>query len=120
MINVIPHPHRGLMAEAKHEREVADSLEAEKLKDAIFSAVAAYSEFLEQQGVIWDDDADPDDPIPRLKAEALVVYRVLRRALRHHRHHVEKWCLRSRIRERCQPRLRRPRPFRHSTQASGG
>jgi hypothetical protein len=72
MTDVIPHPHRDLMAEAKHEREVADSPEAEKLKDAIVTAVAAYSDFLEQKGVIWDDDADPDD-LPRLKVEGMVI-----------------------------------------------
>jgi hypothetical protein len=40
------------MAEAKREREVADSPEAEDLQDAIFKAVAAYSTFLERNGLI--------------------------------------------------------------------
>ena len=33
--NIVQHPHRDLMAEAKHERSVVDSPEAEKLKGAI-------------------------------------------------------------------------------------
>jgi hypothetical protein len=67
--NIVQHPHRDLMAEAEHERGVADSPEAERLKDAIFKAVNAYSEFLEREGVIWDEKPE----IPRLKAEALVI-----------------------------------------------
>ena len=51
--NIVQHPHRDLMAEAKHERGIVDSPEAEKLKGAIFDAVAAYSDFLEERGVIW-------------------------------------------------------------------
>jgi hypothetical protein len=34
--NIVQHPHRDLMAEAKHERSVVDSPEAEKLKGALF------------------------------------------------------------------------------------
>jgi hypothetical protein len=71
---VIPHPHRDLMAEAKHEREVADSPEAQALQKAIWEAVNAYSEFLERHDVIWEFGADRDDPDwPRLKAQALVI-----------------------------------------------
>ena len=33
---VAPHPYRDLMEEAKHEREVVDSPEAEVLLEAIF------------------------------------------------------------------------------------
>ena len=66
MSNVVEHPHSDLMAEAKHERSIVDSPEAEKLKGAIFDAVAAYSDFLEERGVIWGDDA-------RMKVSALVV-----------------------------------------------
>jgi hypothetical protein len=64
--DIVQHPHHDLMAEAKYERRVADSPEAEKLKSAIFDAVAAYSDFLEAQGVIWGDGS-------RMKVGALVV-----------------------------------------------
>ena len=67
--SIVQHPHRDLMAEAEHERRVADSPEAEKLKSAIFDAVAAYSDFLEERGVIWGDPID----CPRMKVSALVV-----------------------------------------------
>ena len=75
MSDVVSHPHRDLMAEAKHERSVVDRPEAEKLKGAIFDAVNAYSDFLEQQGLIFEFSVDPDDDCPRLKATALVVTR---------------------------------------------
>jgi hypothetical protein len=68
---VIAHPPRDLVAEAQHEREVADSQEAQALQEAIFKAVIAYSDFLEDRGVIWEHGVDPD--WPRLKAQALVV-----------------------------------------------
>jgi hypothetical protein len=55
------------MLEAKHEREVADSPEAQALQEAIRKAVDAYWQFLEGRGVLWDD-ADA-----RVKASALVV-----------------------------------------------
>src|SRR5689334_3845745 len=72
--NVISHPYRELMAEAKREREVAHSPEAQALISTICEAVQAYSDFLENQGVIWQDGVDPDDPdLPRLKARALVI-----------------------------------------------
>jgi hypothetical protein len=35
-----------LMAEAEHERKVADSPEAEALQEEIYKALDAYSEFL--------------------------------------------------------------------------
>jgi hypothetical protein len=60
------------MAEAQHEREVADCPEAQALQIAICKAVTAYSDFLEDRGVIWQDGVDPED-FPRLKAQALVV-----------------------------------------------
>jgi hypothetical protein len=63
--SVVPHPHRDLMTEAKHEREVADSPEGEALKEEIYKAVDAYWRFLEDRGVLWDGE--------RLKATALVV-----------------------------------------------
>ena len=74
--NIVQHPHRDLMAEAKHERSIVDSLEAEKLKGAIFDAVIAYSDFLEEQGLVFEFSGDPDDPdFSGLKASALVVTR---------------------------------------------
>ena len=72
--NVVSHPHRDLMAEAKREREVADSAEGQILQQAICKAVNAYSEFLEREGVIWQFGVDPADPNwPRMKAQALVI-----------------------------------------------
>jgi hypothetical protein len=47
--NIVRHPHRDLMAEAKHERRVVDSPKAEKLKGAVFDAVITYWDFLEQR-----------------------------------------------------------------------
>jgi hypothetical protein len=68
--NVVSHPHHGLMAEARNEREVVDSAEARALRDAAVKAALAYSEFLEQHGLIWE--YGPDDWL-RLKASALVI-----------------------------------------------
>jgi hypothetical protein len=67
--SVASHPYRELMAEAQHEREVADSPEADALQNAICVAIEAYSDFLERHGLIWGDDSD----WPRLKAQALVI-----------------------------------------------
>ena len=70
--NIVPHPHRDLMAEAEHEREVADSPEAQALQADIYKAVMAYSDFLEREGVIWQFGVtDPD--FPGMKARALVI-----------------------------------------------
>jgi hypothetical protein len=52
--------------------EVADCPEAQALQIAICKAVTAYSDLLEDRGVIWQDGVDPED-FPRLKAQALVV-----------------------------------------------
>ena len=76
--NIVRHPHHGLMAEAEYERRVVDSAEAEKLKDAIYDAVGAYSDFLDRHGLIWegiDPDSIPSNPdgMPRMRASALVV-----------------------------------------------
>jgi len=61
--NIVSHPHRDLMAEAKREREVADSAEGQVLQ-----------QFLEREGVIWEFGVDPADPDwPRMKAQALVI-----------------------------------------------
>jgi hypothetical protein len=69
---VAKHPYHDLMAEAAREREVSDSAEAQVLQEAIFSAVRAYSDFLDRHGLIYDHDEYPDC-MPRLKAQALVV-----------------------------------------------
>ena len=70
--NVVSHPHRDLMSEARREREVADSQEAQALQVDIYKAVNAYSEFLERESVIWEFGVrDPD--FPRMKVRALVI-----------------------------------------------
>jgi len=61
-----------LKAEAEHERQVADSPEAQALQEDICKAVRAYSEFLNRNGVIWEYSG-PVDCDPRLKAGMLVV-----------------------------------------------
>jgi hypothetical protein len=63
---IVSHPCRDLMAEAAHERAVADSAEGQALQRAIFEAVWAYSDFLDRSGVIWGDKY-------RLKAQALII-----------------------------------------------
>ena len=68
---IVAHPRRGLMTEAKIEREVSDSPEAQRLQENIFNAVRAYSDFLDSRGLIWEYLPDPEPP--RLKAGALVV-----------------------------------------------
>jgi hypothetical protein len=67
--NLVSHPYRELMAEAQREREIVDSPEGLALKEAIFTAVFAYSEFLEQRGLIFESH---DDYI-RMKALKLVI-----------------------------------------------
>jgi hypothetical protein len=69
--SVASHPYRELMAEAQHEREVADSPEGAALQDAVCVAVIAYSDFLERNGLIWGSGSD----WPRQKARALVITR---------------------------------------------
>lgn len=62
------HPHPELLREAVRERDVVDnSAEGHALREAIYHAVNAYSEFLDKHGLIFDDG--------RLKATALVVTR---------------------------------------------
>jgi hypothetical protein len=69
--SVIPHPHSDLLEEAKREREVAESPEGQRLREAIVDAVKAYSKFLDRNGLIFEHRGDEE--LPRLKAEALVV-----------------------------------------------
>jgi hypothetical protein len=72
MHNVVQHPKRGLMTEAKIQRELINSPEADGLHEAIFKAIRAYVDFLDHHNMIWENGPDPND-LPRLKAKALVV-----------------------------------------------
>ena len=73
MTNVVMHPYHELKAEAEREAAVADSPEGRALTKAIMDAMLAYSEFLDHNGVIWEDGCDPEEPDwSRLKVEALV------------------------------------------------
>ncbi len=67
--NLVSHPYRDLMSEAKQEREVADSPEADALKDDIVRAIVAYSDYLDRNGLIWEETPSGI----RMKASALVV-----------------------------------------------
>ena len=68
-MTVILHPFNALMREAQREREIVESTESQALLERVFEAVGAYSEFLERQGLIWEDGEDTG----RLKASALVI-----------------------------------------------
>jgi hypothetical protein len=70
--NTAEHPERGLIIEARIERALSNSPEAQALQEDIFKAVQAYVDFLHRHNRIWQDGSDPND-IPRLKAQALVV-----------------------------------------------
>jgi hypothetical protein len=62
------------MDEARREREVADSAEAQAFINEIHKAVVAYLRFLERNGLIWGFGTHPsDDDWPRLKAQALII-----------------------------------------------
>lgn len=54
MSNVVNHPAAALMTEAKQEREIADSAEAQVLQEAIYTAVRAYSDYLDRHGLFYD------------------------------------------------------------------
>jgi len=58
------------LLEAEVERQVADSPEAQALMEEIDKAVRAYSDFLNDHGLIWSEDSSDD--FPKLKAQALV------------------------------------------------
>ena len=64
-------PKRALIMEAARERKLADSPEGQALLSAIDKAVNAYSDFLDRNGLIWEDRGEC--MLPRLKAQALVV-----------------------------------------------
>jgi hypothetical protein len=66
---LLAHPFRELMMEAQQERKIADSSESWALKQRIAEAVIAYSDFLDNHNLIWDDSVE----FPRLKASSLVV-----------------------------------------------
>jgi hypothetical protein len=70
--NMPEHPHAALLREAQREREICDSPKAQALLEAVFSAVKAYSDFLERNDLIWVPDAGSAFEM-RLKAQALVV-----------------------------------------------
>jgi hypothetical protein len=70
-MNIIKHPHQDLMAEAKREREVVDSPEAQALLRALMDAARAYWRFLERNDVI--SELIDDDTEIRIKATKLVV-----------------------------------------------
>jgi hypothetical protein len=71
MSNVVAHPHRELMVEAKREREIVDTPKARALQEAIFEAVEAYWKYLNDHGLIMEEDSSSDHY--RVKASALMV-----------------------------------------------
>ena len=68
-MTVILHPFNALMTEAQRELGIVESTECQALLGRVVEAVVAYSEFLERQGLIWEDRQDTD----RLKAGALII-----------------------------------------------
>jgi hypothetical protein len=69
-MNIIKHPHQDLVAEAKHEREVAESPEGQALLSALMDAARTYWDFLDRNDLICELIADDE---VRIKASALVV-----------------------------------------------
>jgi hypothetical protein len=69
-MNIIKHPHQDLMAEAKREREVVESPEAQALLKTLMDAARAYWDFLDRNDLIDEFTADGEF---RIKATALVV-----------------------------------------------
>jgi len=55
--------------DAGHERAVMHAEEAQRLQDAVFNALAAYVDYLDRHGLIWDT---PPDDLPTPKARRLV------------------------------------------------
>jgi hypothetical protein len=84
-MKIVKHPHHDLLAEAKREREVAESPEGQARVTALMDAARAYWDFLDRNHVIYEDDTSveyagrldgsaADVPVyPRVKATALVV-----------------------------------------------
>jgi hypothetical protein len=58
MSNVVNHPAAALMTEAKKEREIADTTEAQALQEAIFTAVRAYYDYLDRNGLFYDAERE--------------------------------------------------------------
>jgi hypothetical protein len=56
---------------AGYERVVANTDEAKRLQTAVFDALQAYADYLDQHGLIWDTSHDDEEP-PTLKADCLV------------------------------------------------
>jgi hypothetical protein len=66
------------MAEAKREREVAESPEGQALLSALMDAAGAYWDFLDRNDLISEFTADGE---ARIKASALVVTVTLERTI---------------------------------------
>jgi hypothetical protein len=58
MGKLIDHPAAALMAEVAAERAVASTPEAEALMGAVCKAIADYWDYLERQGIIYDEERD--------------------------------------------------------------
>jgi hypothetical protein len=70
--NVVNHPASELMNEVQAERAIAETQEANALQMEICKAVAAYYDYLDRQGLIYDGERD------LMRASALhVIYDVL-------------------------------------------
>jgi hypothetical protein len=54
MCNIVQHPK----CDQKLKLDLERMPGAEKLKDAIFAAEAAYADYLERNGLIWDENND--------------------------------------------------------------
>jgi hypothetical protein len=72
MSEVVMHPYREAVAEAKRELAIARTPEAEAMLEAILTAVQRYTDYLEQSGLFYTDPEDPDD-MPIVVSEALVI-----------------------------------------------
>jgi hypothetical protein len=71
--DVVAHPFRELLAEAQREREIADTPKARALQCAIAKAVADYEDYLIEHGILWEEDPDDVDGMPRFKATGIVI-----------------------------------------------
>jgi hypothetical protein len=58
MGSVVDHPAKVLMAEVKVERDIADTPEAQALQEAIFTAVRAYYDYLDLNGLFYDAERE--------------------------------------------------------------
>jgi hypothetical protein len=69
MSEVVMHPYREAVAEAKRELAIARTPEAEAMLEAILTAVQRYTDYLEQSGLFYTDPEDPDN-MPIVVSEA--------------------------------------------------